>query len=119
MSEVTSQLQDLNDSDVVRIEGVLHLLQKRRERGSLELESFRQEAIDEFADIGFKVNALVYTTDQHGLYAFDFEIVERIAGEFDPDQMVWEATHDVLDLGTKGVIKTGKDLFRKFRKKWF
>ena len=115
--EVTSQIE-LTDSEIIKIEGVLqHLSQKQ---GRIQhLDGYRREIIERFAGIGLGVNVRVYTTTQSGLYAFDIDITERVMGEFDPDQQVWDVTHDILDLGTKGVIdtKTKKDGIRPPRPK--
>jgi len=101
-----SSLIDLNDADILRLEGVLRRLNARvGER--LPLEAFRKEIIERFGDVGFKVDVKVWTTGREGVYAFDIEIQDRIEGQFDPDQMVFEATRDVLGLGEGGVIKTG------------
>jgi hypothetical protein len=101
-----SSLIDLNDSDILTIERVVQRLNAKQGQ-RMSMDGFRREAIDRFADAGFKVNVRAYTTNQEGLYAFDIEIAERLEGQFDPDQMVYEATRDVLDLGEGGVIKTG------------
>ncbi len=104
MSEVTSQIE-LNDQDILRMEPVIKMLNDRK--GSpRNLDAFRREAIERFEDVGFRVDVKVYDTNVQGVYAFDIEIQDRYEGKFDPDQMVWEATNDVLDLGTKGVLKT-------------
>lgn len=99
-------LIEINDAEIIKIEAVLQKLNERQGLGGVNLEGFRQEALDRFRQIGFEVAVRVYTTEQDGLFAFDLDIIDRLEGEFDPDQMVWEATHDVLDLGEGGVIKT-------------
>lgn len=99
------ELLEVNDSEILKIEGVLKKLQERQGYGT-NLEGFRKEAVERFRAIGFDVNVRVYETDEAGLYAFDLDLVGRVAGEFDPEQQTWEATNDILGLGTKGVIKT-------------
>jgi len=96
---------DLHDSDILQMEKVLKLLRKRQGE-NVPLESFRKEVVDRFAEIGFKVSVQVFETNVPGVYAFDFDITDRLEGEFDPNQQAWEATHDVLELGEGGVIKT-------------
>lgn len=104
-SEVTS-LIDLHDSEILRIERVVNVLNERRGT-SLPLEAFRREIIERFAEqAGLKVNVKVFTTTQEGLYAFTVEIIDRLGGEFDPDRQVHEVTNDLLELGEGGVIKT-------------
>lgn len=108
MSSLDSKIPDLTDSDILRIEEVIQIINERQGQYQV-LESFRKEIIERFAEAGFKVDVRAFTTNQEALYSFDIEIQDRLAGEFDPDKMVYEATHDILDLGTKGVIKTETD----------
>lgn len=106
MSSLSSQI-DLNDSDILTIERVVLKLSEKQSR-IVSLEGFRQEIIERFAEEGFKVGVNVFEDlSQKGLYAFEIEIQDRLEGEFDPDRQVYEATADILGLGTKGVIKTG------------
>lgn len=102
-------LIEVTDSEIIRIEAVLKKLNERQGLGGVNLEGFRQEAMDRFRQIGFEVAVRVYTTEQDGLFAFDLDIIDRLEGAFDPDRQVWEATHDILDLGEGGVIKTDGD----------
>lgn len=104
MSDLTSMIE-LNDSDILKIESVVKILNDRQGK-VLNLDAFRREAEERFADAGFKVTVKTYQTNQDGLYAFDIEINDRLEGQFDPDQMVHEATNDLLELGTGGVIKS-------------
>lgn len=104
-NEVSSKIE-LLDSEILRLEKVVEALQELQEK-PLNLEAFRKDAIERFADAGFRVTALVYDTNITGVYAFDFQIEERLQGEFDPDRMVREVTDDILELGTGGVIKSG------------
>lgn len=104
MSEVSS-LIELNDADVIRIEAVLKTLQEKQ-RKYVALEKFRQEIIERFGLAGFGVKVSVWDTNAESVYHFDIEIERRLEGQFDPDQMVWEATRDVLNIGEGGVIKT-------------
>jgi hypothetical protein len=104
MSDLTSMIE-LNDSDILRIESVVKILNDRQGK-VLNMDAFRRESEERFADAGFRVTVKCYTTNQEGLYAFDIEINDRLEGQFDPDQMVHEATNDVLELGTGGVIKS-------------
>lgn len=98
-----SSLVDLNDSDILRLEKVVRLLNDRV--GSrLPLEAFRKEIVERFGEAGFKVDVKVWTTGREGLYAFDIEIQERLEGQFDPEKMMHEVQHDLLGLGTGGVI---------------
>lgn len=105
MSDVTSQIMDLNDADILKIEQVVKILNERQGK-VLNLDAFRREAIERFAEAGFKVDVKTYDTNQQGLYAFEIDIQDRYEGQFDPDQMVHEATNDLLELGTGGVIKS-------------
>ena len=102
-------LIELNDSDILRLESVQRILNDRL-GARLNLEAFRKEILERFAEVGFKVDVKAWTTQTPGIYAFDIEIQERLAGQFDPDQMVHEAVNDILNLGDGGVIKTDSGL---------
>ena len=108
-------LIELNDSDILRLEAVVKILNERQGK-SLPLDAFRRECIERFAEAGFKVDVKTYETNQPGLYGFEIEIQDRYEGEFDPDQMVYEATNDVLDLGDGGVIKAAPILAAEEKK---
>lgn len=104
MPDLTSMI-DLNDSDILKLEKVVLLLNERQGK-SLPLDSFRRECVERFEDAGFRVDVKVYETNTVGVYAFDLEIKDRYEGEFDPDKQVHEVTKDILELGTGGVLKT-------------
>lgn len=106
-SELTS-LVELNDSDILKIEPVLQVLNTRGGQRA-DLESFRKEILERFGAIGFGVDVFVYEAETHGremIYVYKIEIQRRLEGQFDPNQQVAEVTRDILDLGTQGVIKT-------------
>lgn len=100
---------DLHDTEILQIEKVLERLKEKQARGGINLEKFRQEIIERFENIGLGVNVQVFETNQAGMFAFDVDITKRLEGRFDPDRQVWETTHDVLDLGEGGIIKTDAD----------
>lgn len=102
---VTSNIDDLNDADILALEKVVNILNAKQGK-ILNLDAFQREAKERFFNAGFRVDVKVYTTNQDRTHAFDIEILERLEGEFDPDQMVYEATNDILDIGEKGVIST-------------
>lgn len=107
-SELTSTIE-LNDADILKIEPVLQVLNARGPGQRRDLESFRQEILERFGGIGFKVDVKVFEAETYSnemVYVYKIEIRDRYEGEFDPNQMVAEATADILDLGTKGVIST-------------
>lgn len=107
---VTSNIEDMNDADVLKLEKVIKILNAKM--GSRrDVDAFQREAKERFFNAGYRVDVKVYSTTQSDTYAFDIEIQERLEGEFDPDQMVYEATNDILDIGEKGVIST-KGLWR-------
>lgn len=101
----TSNIENLNDADIIKLEAVIKVINERQGK-ILSLDAFRREILERFHTAGFLVDVKTWTTDQASLYAFDIEIKAKLEGEFDPDQMVYEATHDVLDIGEKGVIGT-------------
>ena len=100
---------ELNDSEIPQIEGVLRHLNAKQGK-VVNLEGFRKEVIERFAEIGFKVDANAYEAKTFGkqdLIAWKIVIRERLVGEFDPNQQVREVVSDILGLGTGGVIPTG------------
>ena len=101
---------ELLDSEILDIEKGPLAWAKSRYGKSMNMETFRRNLIDQFGEIGFRVDVKTYETNQPGTYSFDVEIIERLPGnkEFDLDQMVHEVTNDILDLGEGGVIKTDK-----------
>src|SRR5690606_18447892 len=52
----SASIPDLNDSDILKIEAVLNRLGEKQSR-MVSLEGFRKEAIERFAEAGFKVEA--------------------------------------------------------------
>jgi hypothetical protein len=106
---------DLNDSDIIAIEKGPVAWMRSRQESSMSLEDFRRTAEGKFAEIGFRVSVLPYTTTQDGVYAFDVEINGRLGGrQFDPDQLAYEVRKNILELPDKqaGVIKTDKGLVK-------
>lgn len=64
---------------------------------AMDLEAFRRAIIEQFAEIGFKVEVKAYETNERGTIAFDFEILGRTERKaFDFDKMVHEVTNDFL-----------------------
>lgn len=111
-TDVTVNFQ-LYDSEILALEKQLDLL-TRKIGTQTNLEGFRNEIIDRLGRVGFKVSVKVFSTDQPGVYAFDIDIVDRLANNpWDPDKMVHEVTHDLLELGEGGVIKTTKDDYKR------
>lgn len=105
-SELTSQIE-LYDHEILKIEK--HALKPLNDKQGkvLNLEAFRREIIQRFEDIGFIVDVKVWDTTQASTYWFDIDIVDRIERiVFDHDRQVHEVTHDLLDLGEGGVIKS-------------
>ena len=107
---------DLNDADILRIERGPLAWMRSRQKSSMSLDDFRRPAEGKFAEIGFRVSVLAYTTTQEGVYAFDIEIQGRnhYAQDFDPDQLAYEVQHNLLELPDKqaGVIKTDKGMVK-------
>lgn len=103
---------EVYDTEVLAIEKVLEKL-AIKQRTSQNLESFRKEIVERFAEIGFVVYAKVYETNEPGVFAYEVEMRGRTeAFTWDPDQMVHEVVNDVLDIlppSEKGqTIKTQK-----------
>ena len=102
---VTDQIFEPYDHEVLAAIRVTEYM-KRRQGVHTDLEGFRLEALDRFRGAGLHADVKVWSTSEPGTYLFEFELIGRLEGAFDPDQQVWEATHDILDLGDKGFIKT-------------
>lgn len=91
-------LIDLYDSEILAAEKVLERLHVKQ-RTSTNLESFRKEIVERFAEIGLKVDVKVWTTNQDGVFGFEVEITGRTEEiKWDPDRMVHEVRTDILDL---------------------
>lgn len=97
MSDLTSEIE-LLDSEVLQVEGVLKALQEKQ-RKRVPLEDFRKEAIERFAGIGLKLEVKVFETNQEGVFAFDFIIVDRMEPvEFDRERQAHEVVNDLLGI---------------------
>ena len=96
---------DLNDSDILKIEEVLDVLNSKQ---SVLLDDFPRECKERFYNAGFAVRVDMYSTNLDGVFMPEITIQARVEGEFDPDQMVWETTKDVLGIDETGggVIKS-------------
>lgn len=107
---------NLLDSEVLKVESVLREINQKTGK-SVNLEGFRKEIIGRFEDIGLKVQVRAYTSNEDGVYPFDIDIVDHCERKaFDYDRQVHEVTTDILDLGTKGVIKSGPILSESVHK---
>jgi hypothetical protein len=107
--EISSQIE-LYDSEIAKIDKTVEVL-ARRQGTRTDLEGFRREIIDRFADmVGLKVTVNVYETNQRGMYWFEVQIVDRTdAHEFDHDRQVHEVTSNLLEIPgeEKGFIPSG------------
>ena len=91
-------LIDLYDSEILAAEKVLEKLNVKQ-RTATNLENFRKEIIERFAEIGLKVDVKVWTTNQDGVFGFEVEIIGRTENiNWDADRMVHEVRTDILDL---------------------
>ncbi len=108
---IDSRAPDLNDADILRMEGVMKML--KDSQGKVKnLEAFRKEAVERFGEIGFEVDVKVWSTNVEGVYGMEFEILSRLEGQFDPDQMVHEVTNDLLGIDPNpGVIRSSSGLY--------
>lgn len=100
-------LIELHDSELIAAMNVVERL-NRKQKTMQNLEGFRKEIIERFAlEANLKVDVAVYETNEAGTAWFQVTILSRIEGQFDPDRQVHEVTHDILEMGDGGVIKTG------------
>lgn len=95
------------DSEILEFEKVLGFL-KAHEGKSRNLEGFRKEAIERFAEIGWVVEVRCYSTNTESV-AFDIDIVDRCERPrhgTDYERMQWEIRGDILEIEPekKGVI---------------
>jgi hypothetical protein len=101
---------ELYDSEILMVEKVLERLGEKQ-RTAQNLEAFRKEIVERFAEIGFAVTAKVFETNQDDVYAFDVQIDDRTAPHvMDRDKQVHEAVEDILEIlppSERGWIKTG------------
>lgn len=89
---------DLLDSEILEIEKVLNAL-SAKQRTSQNLESFRQEILGRFAEIGFIAGVKVYETNQEDVYGFVVDELTRIEDTpFDYERMAHEVTTDILEV---------------------
>lgn len=98
-SNVTASIE-LYESDILLIEKALKPLQAKQSK-PVNLESFRKEIIERFAEQGFRVDVKVWDTNQYGVYAFDLDIlgrIERTEEGFDHERMHHEVVNDLLDI---------------------
>lgn len=89
---MAEQLVDLTDAEMVAVHRLVsHLNQKYATRSdhAHNLQSFRNEAIDLFGEIGLEVNVYTVKAGQP-----EIEIVGRDE-EFDPEKAAWEAKRPV------------------------
>lgn len=100
---------DVYDTEIPKIEHVIEILNTRA--GKLaNLEDYRREIVGRFEEIGFRVDVRCYETNVGAVW-YDIDIVARLDNQpMDRDRQVYEATHDVLNLGTGGVIKSPSGL---------
>ncbi len=92
-------LLDLYDDEILAAEKVLKRLHAKQ-RTSQNLEAFRKEIVERFAEIGLDVFAKIYDTNEEGVYSFEVEIRGRTVElkQYDFDKQVHEVTTDILDL---------------------
>lgn len=93
---MADDLLNILDSEAIEMGKVVAWAQEQRHTRK-DLESFRKEVINRFAEVGFLVNVLCYDTTEPEVYAFDFEVYGRCEPKaFDFDKMVHEVTHNLI-----------------------
>jgi len=103
------------DSEIIQISQVMDRLDAMRQR-PINPEAFYQAGVEMFNEIGIVADILIYEAADHrgqlipGTWIPEVVLKSRIDTKhaFDWDRQVHEVTNDILELGTKGVIKTGK-----------
>lgn len=100
---------DIYDSEILTIERVLEKLNEQIIGKPISIDDADKRITGLFHESGFIVTTNWWDTSERGTYIPEITIQARVKEEeFDHDRMVHEVTNDILDLGTKGVIKTGK-----------
>lgn len=105
--DMNVNIPDLNDSDLLKLEKVNNWAAKHAGR-RMSIHQFAKDLEAKINEAGFSCEVKCYDTNQEEVYAFEVEINGRISGQFDPDQMVWEVTNNILELPgqQKGFIPT-------------
>jgi hypothetical protein len=89
---------ELYDSDIKAIAaGPVHYAQQR-EGQRMDIDRFVRDLQEQFHQLGFGVQVQVWTTEVEGAYGFVVEIQKRLGPTWDPDQMVHEVTHNLLEI---------------------
>lgn len=116
-------LVELHDSDILRIEAGPLAWANRQVGTYREIDQFTKDLTEQFAEIGFQIEAQVWETNQPDTWYFKLVIQKRIGGEFDPDRQVYEVVKNILDIpGEEAghVVDTGaamKDFERRSKEK--
>lgn len=105
-------LIELYDSDLLKIEKVWEAL-NLKQMTQVDLERYRQEVIERFAEAGFQVDVVMMVVEEPGpipvgTYVPEISILDRIEPEreFDIDRMVHEVQHDLLEIDPNpGVVQ--------------
>lgn len=104
----------LHDSDIVALDEAKRRLDgyAQSQNWRVDLEDHRLRTIDEIAKAGFRADVRVFEARIEGQpgYVFECQLEERLKGEFDPDQQVHEAVHDVAGLGESGWLKSDDEI---------
>jgi hypothetical protein len=104
---------EIHDSEIIEIERLLERLSTKAHDGRVDYAAFTREVRERFEDLGFMVVVNWYETNVEGTLIPEIVIRDRIeAGAFDHDQKVHEITHDLLDIGDGGVIKSNPEAFK-------
>ncbi len=107
-----------SDKEIIKLEAIMVEL-KKKQLLPMAQEDFRKEAIARFAEIGFVVQVKSWTTNVEGVFAHDIEIIgsNDLRSRVDPDEQVWDVTHDTLGIDQPGIITDSgyiKDPRRQF-----
>lgn len=112
-------MQDLYDSDILKIEKVVDWMQAQQGR-STDLEGFRRAAIEKFNEAGFDVDLQVWSTTEEGVYHFEPVIKGKLTPKaFDYERMQHEVRNNILELPGQdgGIIRADAELARIERKR--
>jgi hypothetical protein len=103
---------EVHDSEIMEIERVLEIMNDKAQ-SRVDFDAWDREFKDRMLGIGFVVGITWWHTNVEGVKRPDITISDRTERKpFDYDRQVHEVTHDILDLGEGGVIKSNPEAFK-------
>jgi hypothetical protein len=99
-------LDEIHDSDILVIEKVYKEVCERRRGRRVDLEDFRRETIERFAEAGFKVDVRTWIGEGDEFVSWELLLegkIEAKPGEFfDRERQAHEVQHNILGVEEAG-----------------